>query len=125
VLSPRESQFLDEHRLRCRPCEKSEQVQGLSLQLLKESEVFFEPSSGFDERLLRKVRIQTHRDSIRYWSPAVTAALIAGVVVFAALQLLSTVGRVPTSTHPAGEARQLSESRIPELQLDGDLKLNR
>lgn len=126
ALSLREREYMAQHRSVCTECRREETQGAFALNMLRMAAVEDEPmESGlqFEERILRKWRVQSTRESVRYWSPAFVGAAIAGLTVLAALQLVSGRPGIPSTTHPAGEVRlQQDPGRLPEIELD---KINR
>ncbi|MCC7230008.1 MAG: hypothetical protein IT203_06410 [Fimbriimonadaceae bacterium] len=59
----------------------------------------------FEERVLRRYRVTSARESVRYWSPAFVGAAIAGLSVLAALQLVINRPGTPATSRPIGEAK--------------------
>lgn len=127
-LSPRESAFMERHRLVCSPCAQREQASSLALNMLREAR--FEdadPSATFDVRVIRRVRVQMVRASFQYWSPAVCGAAIAAVALVAGLQLLSRSHQLPVFQTGGSDARriQVSAPDFPELPLNSRLEVDR
>jgi hypothetical protein len=122
ALSLRDREFMSRHRSVCDECRR-EEVQGACalnmLRLAAVEEDDFASGVVFEERVLRKLRVQSTRESVRYWSPAFVGAAIAGLTVLAALQLVSNRPTMPNSTNPAGEAYlQQDPGRLPLIDLD-------
>ena len=108
VLELKEREFMARHRAVCDECRVYESQSSSALNMLRlaavqEDEI--ETGLVFEERILRRWRVQSTRESVRYWSPAFLGAAIAGLTVLAALQLVTNRPQVPFSTHPGGEAR--------------------
>jgi len=76
----------------------------------------FEPQ--FEERILRKLRVQSTRESVRYWSPAFVGAMIAGLAVLATLQLVPNRPSLPSSNRPEGTAYRTRGERLPTLDIN-------
>lgn len=126
ALSLREREYMAQHRSVCTECRREETQGAFALNMLRLAAVEDEPmESGlqFEERVLRRWRVQSTRESVRYWSPALFGAAIAGLTVLAALQLVSGRPGIPTTTHPSGEVHLRNDpGRLPEIDLD---KINR
>lgn len=73
------------------------------------------PLANYDDRLLRKHKLQTVRASVSYWSPAMLGAAVAGLVVLAAMQMIAQSSHLPSFKVPASEAR-LSSPAIPSVE---------
>lgn len=95
-LNDRELIFMDRHRNVCTPCRQSERQSHMALNMLRLSAWDVDEAPGYEEKLIRKVRLQNARASFGYWSPALLGAAIAGVVVMAALQMISNSEHMPT-----------------------------
>jgi hypothetical protein len=114
-----EERFMDRHRSVCRPCRIAEHQTSLALNMLRASSLEAEPSEMYEERLIRKWHLQNVRSSVRYWSPAVFGAAIAGIAVLAALQMITQSSKMPSVPLQGGmqEARNIQKQSpaIPEL----------
>ena len=118
-LSLAEDGFLQKHRQICEPCRTSEQDAAMALDMLRMASLDPEVDPNFDVRVIRRLQVQSSRESVRYWSPAVVGALIAGISVVAALQLISRSVEVPQNNSPIGEARNYQQKRhFPRFDLD-------
>lgn len=69
----------------------------------------------FEDRIIRRLKVQQVKESLNYWSPALIGACIASIVVFVTLHLVSTPSKLDRAHLPNGEARQ---ERIQKLELD-------
>lgn len=125
-LSLKEREFMARHKSVCTECHREEAQGACALNMLRmaaigDEEVDYSPV--FEDRVLRKWRVQSTRESVRYWSPAFVGAVLAGLTVLAALQVVSSKNVVPGTTNPAGEAKlQRGADRLPLIDLD---KINR
>ncbi len=108
---------MDEHRLQCADCAEFERTACLSLNMLRGAALLPESAQGFDERLMRRLRVDNARASFRYWSPALVGALIACFALFAALQMITQPTRLKGVTIPGGEARMSRAHAYPSLEL--------
>ena len=120
LLTSKEVRFLDRHRSVCRDCARTEEASSMALNMLRESRL--DPStsgSGFDIRVIRRVRLQTVRLSVQYWSPAIFGAAIAAVALVSALQMLARTSELPVFRAGASEARriQLGGPVIPDIPI--------
>jgi hypothetical protein len=116
-LSGRERLFVERHREVCDECSESEQQSCLAMNFLR-SAAFdeVEVSSNFDDRVLKKLRVQTSRESFGYWSPAIAGAFVAGLAVIAALQIITRSAELRHIRVPGAEARRVSPAKsFPEL----------
>jgi len=87
--------------------------------MLRDAVMEPEVSPNFDDRLLRKLRVVTTKESMTYWSPALFGAGIAFVAIFAALQIAATPAQLSKAKLPGGEARlERNVNSIPSLLLN-------
>ena len=119
TLSPAEDRFLAKHRSVCKDCIEAEVTTTCALNMLRMATLEPEAAPMFEDRVIRKLKVQQVRDSLNYWSPALVGAGIACAVIFATLHLAS----LPKETHRAnlhdGQAKREAPSRIePKLELD-------
>jgi hypothetical protein len=121
ALRLQEREFMAQHRSVCSECRREETQGAFALNMLRLAAVEDEPmESGlqFEERVLRRWRVQSTRESVRYWSPAFVGAAIAGLTVLAALQLVSGRPGIPSTTRPPGEVHlQPDPGHLPEIDL--------
>src|SRR5258706_6616099 len=87
VLSRDEDAFVQKHRHACVDCSEFQAQSSSALNFLRASAMDVDVNPTFDERVIRRLRVQGTRESIQYWSPAVAGAFIAGLAVVAALQI--------------------------------------
>lgn len=73
----------------------------------------------FEERVVRRLKVETTKAKIGYWSPAVLGAAVAGLLFLAALQMIAQSGSLPAFHVPGGEAR-LSSPAFPSSLSDSD-----
>lgn len=69
----------------------------------------------FEDRVIRRLKVQQVKESLNYWSPALIGAGIACIVVFATLHLVSTPAQINRAQLPTGEAKR---EPIQRLELD-------
>lgn len=118
-LSLSERAFFESHLDVCPRCSAIAGTNELVLSVLRDASLDPEPSAQFDERVLRRVQIQFHRDGFRYWSPALIGAGIACIAILSFVHLAASPNQIPSTNHPVGEARRLkSERNQPTLELD-------
>jgi len=104
-LKPREERFLSRHSAVCEPCSHVAEEGAFALNLLRACVIEPEVKHNFDERVIRRLRVQTVGTSLRYWSPAIIGAGVAGLVILAALQMIAQSSKLPSFHVPGGEAR--------------------
>lgn len=114
-LTRSEEHFLDRHRVVCDGCRREEAAARRSLNMLRAAALDVSPGKGFDERLMRRIRVHRVRESIGYWSPALFGSAIACMSLLVMLHLLAAppVGR--SVGYPNGEARRTT--LYPSLEL--------
>lgn len=121
-LSLKEREFMARHKSVCTECHREETQGACALNMLRMAAIGDEELDNgpvFEDRILRRWRVQSTRESVRYWSPAFVGAVLAGLTVLAALQVVSNRPIVPGTTNPAGEAKlQRGTDRLPLIDLD-------
>ncbi|MFI5387236.1 MAG: hypothetical protein ACHQ50_14085 [Fimbriimonadales bacterium] len=110
-LTPREEAFVQNHRKACANCSDLQSQSSLALNFLRASTIDIDVHPMFDERVIRRLRVQSSRESLRYWSPAVAGAFVAGLAVVAALQMITRSSELP-HLRLGGEARRISITKI-------------
>ena len=125
-LETDELSFVNQHRQMCEECREFEMSASFSLGVLREATLDPVVSESFDDRVLRRVRVQTVRESLGYWSPALVGAGIACVAIFAALQIAAMPVQPKRAMLPDGEARRGidRDNPLPPLILNGKIKLD-
>jgi hypothetical protein len=108
TLTASEKDFVQRHQAVCSECSESQSQSSLALNFLRASAIEVDVHPMFEERVIRKLKVQTTRESIGYWSPAVAGAFIAGLAVIAALQMITRSADLPHVRFP-GEAN----NRVP------------
>ena len=104
-LNVSEVRFMGEHETVCDICAPQMQLGFSALNMLRDSAMEPEYKPTFDERVIRRVKVETVRASMRYWSPAMIGAAVAGLVVLAAMQMIAQSSQLPSFHVPNGEAR--------------------
>lgn len=117
-LKGSEERFLDRHRQVCAECRRSEAADDCVLNLLRASALEPEIAPMFDDRVIRRLRVQTVRESLNYWSPALVGAAIACGALFVALHLAALPSQMKTADQPRGEASRITLPKsLPNLEL--------
>jgi hypothetical protein len=126
-LTRRESRFLDAHRCACQECQGFEASTASALGMLRMASMDAQVSPGFDDRVLRRAKVQTVRQSLKYWSPAFVGGAIACIALVAALQIAATPSQLKSATLPEGEARlgPNPDHPMPKLILSSKPNLGR
>ena len=121
-LTLKERSYMAQHRSVCSECRVQEAHTATALNMLRmaaATEDIPDNSIVFEERVMRRWRIQSTRESVRYWSPAFVGAAIAGLTVLATLQIVSSRPTINGTTNPAGEARlERPTDRLPIIDVE-------
>jgi hypothetical protein len=118
-LTQQEQKFYDAHLTCCPDCATYDSQTHEALDVLRGA-AFLEVDSTpmFEERVIRRLRTQQVRESIRYWSPALAGAVIACVAIFATLAMVARPDRLKSANMPAGSASRFHEREAtPSLEL--------
>ena len=120
LLVAREIAYLEEHRKVCASCSLLEAKSYSALNMLRMSTYDIEVDPGFNERVLRRLHVQSGRETVRYWSPALAGAAVACIAVFASLQLISQTSHPVRPEMPSGEAFRFTRPtpELPELDIE-------
>jgi len=116
LLTDRENRFMEKHGAGCAKCRREEASLRLSLNMLRAAALDAAPPTHFDERLIRRVKVQKVKDSLNYWSPAFVGCALACVALFATLHVLTQEAPSNSVRVPAGQAFNSLHS-FPELTL--------
>ena len=115
-LNPSETAFVQKHRKACPDCRDYQAQSSLALNFLRAGAIEVDVNPQFEERVIRKLRVQTARESLGYWSPAVAGAFIAGLAVVAALQMITRSAELPHIRMPGSEAKRITITKSsPDL----------
>lgn len=116
-LTPDEERLVEQHRVSCSACSRVEEEGLEAFEMLRLAALEPEPDTGFDTRVLRKVKVQAVRTKFNYWSPALFGAAIAGIAILAALQMIADVSRLPAIRVPGGQGPEMSrrDPSFPKL----------
>lgn len=119
-LDPKERAFMERHKAVCPECARQEDQRHMALNMLRMAALEPEIAPSFDERVLRRHKVESVRASIRYWSPAVLGGSIAAMAMLAALQLISEPSQLPVMRAAGYQSRRLSTETplIPVLSED-------
>jgi hypothetical protein len=119
-LTANEAAFIESHREACACCRRLEQQSFISLDLLRLASIDVEAAPGFDHRVIRRAKNQATVDTVRYWSPALVGAAVAGIAALAAIQIVTRSNHLPQVKVPGAESRKVSPSSEPLLRLERD-----
>lgn len=101
----------DRHTSRCTLCSQSRVELSLALDMLRGSALEVEPSPQFDERLIRRLKVDKVRHSLTYWSPAFVGAAVAALVILTAIQIVSGPAEMPSIKFGDGRAPEARNSQ--------------
>lgn len=115
-LSPKEEAFVSRHRESCGDCKDLQAQSSLAMNFLRAAAIDVSVTPAFEERVIRRLKVETTRESLRYWSPAVAGAFVAGLAVVAALQIITRSAEIPSVRFPGAESRRIASPKSnPEL----------
>ncbi|MBI5708080.1 MAG: hypothetical protein HZC36_13950 [Armatimonadetes bacterium] len=116
-LSEHEVSFLERHKRVCRDCAKKEDQRVMALNMLRNAAFSVDVPTRFNERVLRRHRVESVRAGLTYWSPALVGGAIAFVAMLAALQLIASPSNLPTFRSVGAESHRarLEAPAIPNL----------
>jgi hypothetical protein len=69
----------------------------------------------FEDRVIRRLKVQQVKESLNYWLPALVGAGIACVVIFVTLHLASAPAQMKIANLPDGQSRLNAQ---PKLELE-------
>ncbi|MFQ3587385.1 MAG: hypothetical protein SNJ74_12725 [Fimbriimonadaceae bacterium] len=108
-LLEREQIFLDRHRAVCATCAKLESQKRMALNMLRMAALDpgLEPAppASFEERVIRRWRVESIRSGLTYWTPAIVGAAASIVAVLAAIQILAQSPQLPEFRRPEAGAK--------------------
>ncbi len=115
-LTDDEPRFLEKHRAVCAQCMEIEETSSSAMSMLRMATLEPEIAPMFEDRVIRRLKVQQVKESLNYWSPALVGAGIACIVIFVTLHLASVPAQMKHANLPGGEARRVVKS--PSLELD-------
>lgn len=107
LISDRERRFMERHRAVCVQCRRKERDSDLALNMLRLAAFEVEAEPQFDQRVIRRHRLDNVREDIRYWSPTTWGAAFAVMAILAALQMVSRSSQLPVFHTPGSDARRV------------------
>ena len=113
-LSASEERFLTRHRLVCEDCALIERTTSNALNMLRMATLEPEVAPMFEDRVIRRLRVQQVKESLNYWSPALVGAGIACAVIFVTLHLASTPSELNRANIISNQSRRFA---TPKLEL--------
>ena len=117
-LNVSELRFMDKHRDICEECRDTERTSVCALNMLRLATLEAEAPPMFEDRIIRRLKVQQVKESLNYWSPALFGATIACIVIFVTLHLASAPAQMKRANLPGGAAMNDGHSRyLPSLEL--------
>ena len=113
-LNPTEERVLSRHREVCEECAQVARTTSNALNMLRLAAMEPEVEPMFEDRVIRKLKVQQVKESLNYWSPALVGAAIACAVIFVTLHLASSPTQMKRANLNSNEARR----ETPRLELD-------
>lgn len=108
-LLAKEEAFLDRHREVCSACANLESQKRMALNMLRMAALDpgLEPAppASFEERVIRRWRVESIRSGLTYWTPAIVGAAASIVAVLAAIQILAQSPQLPEFHRPEAGAK--------------------
>lgn len=107
-LTPSELRFLEHYRTKHPELVEMEEAGREGFSLLRGLALDDEPESPvrFENRVIRKFRIQSVRETASYWAPAICGGLVAAMALLAAFQLLGRSPEMKPLSVAGSEARR-------------------
>lgn len=103
------------------PTEEDERLwaaETMAMNLLKSEPMEFEPSPGFDQRLVRMIRVERAKSTWAYWVPAFCGAAVAALAILATMQVIDSSGKENNERIQGASARAEIERPIIFPNLD-------
>jgi hypothetical protein len=94
------------------------ELEGLDL-ALKEATIEHDPGEGFDKGVLRRVLLDRGARTVKFWMPAFFGALVAGLAVLSAIEVVSIAPARKTVNVRGQEARADRRPVIPDFSDPG------
>lgn len=113
-LASTEESFLSEHAVQCAPCLDYQNSNQLIF-ALRGLDLGATVSDSFDRRVMRRLALQNIQESLRFWSPALLGAAIAGIAFLAAIQSVVQPRQMPAFAPGASEARKSPAGSLPDF----------
>lgn len=114
-LTARELRFVERYRSRHPECRLEDSLEEIGLDALRGLAVEDMPDgTTFDRRVIRRWRVQSMKQTARYWTPAVCGAAVAAIALLAMLQILSSAQNPKSLATPGAEA-QRARPMFPDL----------
>ncbi len=57
-------------------------------QVLQTGSIDFDPGEQFDSLVLREVKLDWHARTLKFWAPAIVSAIVAGLAVLSAIEVV-------------------------------------
>lgn len=123
-LTAREVAFLERYRANHPECAAEESLQDEGFAMLRGLGLDEDATAPerFEHRVIRRLRVQSVKDTAAYWSPAICGALVAAIALLAMFQLVGRSSTMPPIDVTGNEARRLDPPKpvFPSLPNPGD-----
>ncbi|MGE0000896.1 MAG: hypothetical protein AB7F50_06900 [Fimbriimonadaceae bacterium] len=114
-LSLFEEQWLENHWQECADCATLEAAEVQAMRALRgSSQAEVEIASDFDEKLVRRLRLDRGSRTLAYWSPVFVGAALAGIAALALIQVVSFRPQPRPAVLEGREARRVDLPVIPD-----------
>lgn len=114
-LSQFEEQWMRNHWQECVDCAAAEAAEMQAMCALRaSSQAEVEVASDFDEKLVRRLRLDRGSRTLAYWSPVVVGAVLAGIAGLALIQVVSFRPEPRPAVLEGREARRVDLPVIPD-----------
>ena len=114
TLTASEERFLEKHRRVCEECSQIERTSCNALNMLRMATLEPEVAPLFEDRVIRRLKVQQVKESLNYWSPALVGAGIACIVIFVTLHLASSPVQINRANIKDNQSRRAT---YPKLEL--------
>ena len=88
-------------------------------ELLSQCELEHDPGSSFDKVILREVRLDQHSRTLKFWMPAIAAALLAGMALLTTIEVVTTPTTKASPKITGQEAKLEKNLSIPDFRDPG------
>lgn len=85
-------------------------------QVFKEAAIRHDPGESFDKGVLREINLDRHFRTVRFWMPAIVSALVAGVAVLSAIEVVCFAPARKAVDVRGQEARMDKGPTIPDFR---------
>jgi hypothetical protein len=123
-LTAREVKFMERYRAHHPECAQYEAMEEEGFALLRglTLDSDHDAPDHFENRVIRRWRVQSVKETATYWSPAICGAIVAAVALLAMFQLLGRSSTLKPLSVTGSEARRSEPPKpvFPNVRLSGD-----